>query len=197
MFITPEFYNVWEYWNNIRGDRIIPERKKLNPADLSDYLGWLAILDWKGDELNMRLLGSDIIKEVGVNFSGNKLFEKGLPRVTDFAWSNFKKIFNFPCGFQLVFVERKTSGLLVEAAILLLPLAVEGIEDNQILCYRRHLGSVGYDSKYPDIVQLGINRMSYIDLGCGVPDIDLEEHLLTTRFIPNEKKSFFRRLLLS
>ena len=195
MFLAPEFKEVWDYWCRIRGTGIIPDRRDLNPAELSEYLGWLAIADWDGDELYMRLLGSDIINEIGVDFSGNKLFQKGLPQVTEFARDHFRTIFNHPCGFQLVFVERKSSGLLVEAAILLLPLEVEGAGDKQILCYRRHLDSVGYDKKHPGIVQLGINRMSYIDLGCGVPDLDLDVELEKTRFVPEQpKRGFFAKL---
>ncbi|WP_417317347.1 PAS domain-containing protein [Emcibacter sp.] len=196
MFFTHEFQDVWEYWLSICGNNIIPNKKDFDPAALSAQLGEIGIFDWEGDELYLRVLGSDIIEEIGVDFSGHKLLSKGLPSVTGFAKAYFRTIFNFPCGLQTISVERKRSGLLVEAALLFLPLDVEGRNDNQILVYRQHLASAGYDSKYPDFVHLGINQIIMIDLGCGTPDIDLEKQLEKTRFLSDEKKGLFHKLLL-
>ncbi|MFC7049701.1 PAS domain-containing protein [Emcibacter nanhaiensis] len=183
VFYCPEFSRLWEYWLSICGDAMIPDRENFNPANLTSLLSDIGILDWDGEKYYLRLLGTSAIDELGIDFSGPKSTQMSAAPVRDFVMSNFKTIFNFSCGLQAVVVERGRAGLVVEAAILFLPMATGEGKLNQALTCRRHLTTLGYDGKYPDLIQLGINRMNFIDLGSGVPDIDLEAEVKKTLYI--------------
>ena len=182
MLLTPEFKDVWDYWHSIRGDKLIPNKKDFDPMKIVRDLGGISLLAWKNGEWINRIVGGKIVDDIGVDFSGHKLYQKTSSGIQDFGRKHLGNIMNHPAGWQGVFVEREVSGLLRESCVLCLPVEVDNDRNNQIISVRKLASDevIGIDSAYPELVVLGINHMSFIDLGAGLPAIDPDECTAST-----------------
>ena len=184
MFYEPEFSKIWEYWLTIRGDNDIPFRKDFNPAKIAPHLAEIGLMEWNGERYYLRLLGSTAINDLGVDFTGVKLSDFASKPMKEFAQKYFRRIFDFPCGLQCVAVERSHAGRVLEAAVLFLPFKVTDQHSDQIVTFRKELATIDYDTESSNLIHLGVNRMDFIDLGFGTPDINLEAEAKKTRYIP-------------
>jgi len=69
--------SIYRYWLDIKGDRLMPSRADLNPADIVELLPCLCLLDVEngGNRYRMRLIGSDTVKAMNIDATGKYLDE--------------------------------------------------------------------------------------------------------------------------
>lgn len=177
MFEFKEFNQLWEFWSSIKSENKIPRRKDFRPEKVIKLLGEMSIYEWQDpDVLNIRLVGMHLVNRVGVDTTGYNYMEWAAPEVGEFFVKEWRKIFNYPCGLSGVFQDRSKTGRILENGFLSLPLSIEGAVNNQMLLVEKDLDieELAYDSRSPEVITLGIKDIKLIDLGFGIPDIDIE-----------------------
>lgn len=65
------------YWNELRGDRVMPDRDEIDPVRFARYMPNLLMVqvDWEPFDLTYRLLGGDVVTAHGTNFRGQRVIE--------------------------------------------------------------------------------------------------------------------------
>lgn len=73
----PMLAAVHAYWSAKRGDRPMPARADMDPLELRDYLGWIAILDVleDGSDFHYRLVGTKVVHYFGGDGTGKTISE--------------------------------------------------------------------------------------------------------------------------
>ncbi|MFC4350052.1 PAS domain-containing protein [Fodinicurvata halophila] len=68
---------VHDYWNTLRGERFAPGRAEIDPAELSDLLPSLLIVDIEAEPFRVRyrLVGTLVVEVSGFDFTGHYLDE--------------------------------------------------------------------------------------------------------------------------
>ncbi len=172
-----EFNQFWETWQSIKFDQKIPKRCNFKPEKVANLLGDISIYEWQEPNvLYMRLVGMHLASLMGVDTTGYNYMEWVSEEVGEFFKKEWRKIFNNPCALTGIFQNRNKSGRIIENSFMALPLSVEGLENNQMLILEKNIEikDLVYDSKSPEIITLGIKDIEIINLGYGLPDIDLE-----------------------
>jgi hypothetical protein len=84
----PKTRRLYDYWDRLRGDRVAPSRRDIDPAALHDLLPNLMIVDIERHPFRVRyrLVGTEIVAVTGFEFTGRYLDEIALPEDdADFA----------------------------------------------------------------------------------------------------------------
>jgi hypothetical protein len=69
----PDLYALWEYWNAARGDRAMPHRADIDPAQIPKLLPHVIMYTVMPDGgYTIRLVGEEIVSFVGRNATGSK-----------------------------------------------------------------------------------------------------------------------------
>lgn len=78
------------YWDAKRGDRAIPSRADLDPAELKDLLPFILIADLTGEPLRVRyrLVGTKVAAASGIELTGRYLDEL-VPSDEENEWQSF------------------------------------------------------------------------------------------------------------
>lgn len=65
------------YWNELRGDRLMPHRDEIDPVRFARHMPNLLMVqvDWQPFDLSYRLLGGDVVTAHGANFRGQRVIE--------------------------------------------------------------------------------------------------------------------------
>jgi len=73
--------NIYQYWMDMKGERIMPARSDLNPADIVPLLPYLVLVDVEQQprRYKYRLVGTETVKAMGYDVTGKYLDE--LPRI--------------------------------------------------------------------------------------------------------------------
>lgn len=61
---------VFDYWDRLRGDRIAPDRRELEPFDIAGALGDIIMLDTDGGAATFRMAGSRLTAALGRELRG-------------------------------------------------------------------------------------------------------------------------------
>ena len=66
---------IFQYWLKMKGDRLMPSWADLNPADISELLPYISLVDVEKDtgRYRMRLVGAETIKAMGFDITGKYL----------------------------------------------------------------------------------------------------------------------------
>jgi len=63
--------DLYHYWLAKRGDRAMPARKDINPAEIPVLLPYLVIVDKADDRFRYRLVGTAVVEQFGYDFTGS------------------------------------------------------------------------------------------------------------------------------
>lgn len=68
---------LFEYWSERRGDRRMPARSDIDPADIPSLLPHLLLADVEGEvaDVRFRLVGTELVESFGGEFTGHHLSE--------------------------------------------------------------------------------------------------------------------------
>ncbi len=64
-------FDLYRYWLGKRGDRAMPARKDIDPAEIPALIPYLTIVDKVGDKCRYRLVGTAVVREVGIDPTGS------------------------------------------------------------------------------------------------------------------------------
>jgi hypothetical protein len=64
-------FDLYRYWLGKRGDRAMPARKDIDPAEIPALLPYLILAEKVGDKFRYRLVGTAIVQEVGIDPTGS------------------------------------------------------------------------------------------------------------------------------
>lgn len=69
--------SVYEYWLKIKGDRLIPSREDINPAEITSVLPHITLVrvEMPSRRYKLTLVGSENVKAVGADMTGKYLDE--------------------------------------------------------------------------------------------------------------------------
>jgi hypothetical protein len=79
---SPRLVQLYDYWNKLRGPRIAPALREVDPREIAAVLPWVWLADVVdgGDDFGFRLGGERVIEYVGRRLSGARLnFFRGQP----------------------------------------------------------------------------------------------------------------------
>ena len=62
-------FDLYHYWLAKRGDRAMPARKDINPAEIPVLLPYLVIVDKAEDRFRYRLVGTAVVEQFGHDFT--------------------------------------------------------------------------------------------------------------------------------
>lgn len=75
-FSEPEFQQFFEYWNELRGDDLVPAKSSFEPQRVSFLLSKLTVLQWTPpDTLVVRLMGTEIVSHHNKERTGTNLLD--------------------------------------------------------------------------------------------------------------------------
>ena len=76
-FDEPELAELLTYWNENRGQRLMPSRADIDPLDLPAHLGNLCLVDVETDPLRLRyrLIGTTVTETMGRDVTGRNFDE--------------------------------------------------------------------------------------------------------------------------
>ena len=94
--------DIYQYWLNMKGERPMPSRADLDPADIAKLLQHINLIDVEPEtgRYRMRLIGSETVKAMGLDVTGEylddfPLIEGLLKERYDWVVKNRRPYFNF------------------------------------------------------------------------------------------------------
>lgn len=124
---------MYDYWVDKTGKRRLPDRKDLDPAEISDILPYITILEVIGSEphYRYRLVGTQVVEALGFNPTGRTLGEFTAPGA-QFLADLLAEVRAKACPLYAASAFRAgEDGMSTER--LLLPFSVGGDEPRQIV----------------------------------------------------------------
>ncbi len=75
--LTPKEISFLTFWNDLRGDRTMPERSEIVPEDLALWIGWLHLVEVidGGEDFLYRIFGSEAGGATGYRLHRKKVSE--------------------------------------------------------------------------------------------------------------------------
>jgi hypothetical protein len=64
-------FDLYRYWLEKCGDRAMPARQDIDPAEIPALLPYLTLVERVGDKFRYRLVGTAIVREVGIDPTGS------------------------------------------------------------------------------------------------------------------------------
>jgi hypothetical protein len=82
------------YWERIRGERMMPRRRDLDPVDIPRLLPFVMLVDVLADPLDFRfrLIGSSIQAILARNYAGRRFSELPHMRKGNVIWAEYEAV---------------------------------------------------------------------------------------------------------
>jgi hypothetical protein len=134
-FVDPRFDELLQYWNNIRGNRLMPARQDIDPLELIPHLTRLHLIDIENDpfRLRYRMIGTSTTETLGRDMTGRYFDEVYPPHIlvdalTAYTWmvGNKKPLRQFG---NAIYADKE----VYDFEILNLPLSSDGVRVNTVL----------------------------------------------------------------
>lgn len=182
------FASLWQYWNKVRRDRLLPGSRELDLTQLAAILPEMSVLDIVDpDEMRYRMAGSDLVTRFGEELTGANLLdlfsEKSRPTLSRFL----TRIIIQPCAGLWHTSVGYQSGRQGAVQLLAVPIKTsDGLPERIALVQRiDQSGGERIDEKL-SIIGADFFSVSFIDIGAGKPDdhascADEAETALTSR----------------
>lgn len=68
---------IYQYWHDIKGDRLMPSRADLNPADIAQFLPYISLIDVEQNprRYKVRLVGTETVNAMNIDTTGRYMDE--------------------------------------------------------------------------------------------------------------------------
>jgi hypothetical protein len=125
--IDPPLRRLYDYWNEKRGERAMPSRADLDPADMRFMLGSILLADVLRDPLRfrVRLHGTELARRSGYELSGKMLDELPQPQFRALTHRSWAKSVETRTPFHAI-RDRVLDGRAARYEALILPLSRDG-----------------------------------------------------------------------
>lgn len=133
-FSDPRLSALHAYWERERGDRSLPSRTDIDPAELRFILGYLVLLDVVRDPLRfrIRLQGTELEWWMGGNLTGQGIDQLRTPALRALATKCLTATVESRAPCHRI-GEEVVGDLPRRYEALLLPLASDGVNVNMVL----------------------------------------------------------------
>lgn len=130
--------SLWQHWNDIRGDKPVPEKADVDLVELASILPQVSLLDAVSpDEMRYMLVGSEIVARSGEELTGINLLDLFTPECRPFVSRCIIDLFNVPCALVCRTTILYQSGNTAMSQSLCLPLQKEkGAIGTGLFCAR-------------------------------------------------------------
>jgi len=175
--ITEQIHNpalkpLCEFWDEVRGDRLLPHTSDVDPSQIAYILKDIAILDVI-DPMNIqyRLAGTGIAERMGEDPTGNNLIEMTAPETRATVSKILSLIVSHPVGAIATYENVYSTGKRAVVQSLYLPLQKAEGRSVRIVSVHSQEATLTYeDEQAHSTVAAKILELKWIDLGAGIPD---------------------------
>lgn len=168
---NPALKPLCEFWDEVRGDRLLPNASDIDPSQIAYILKDIAILDVI-DPMNIlyRLAGTGIAERMGEDPTGNNLIEMTAPETRAMVSKILYMIVSHPVGAIATYENVYSTGKRSVVESLYLPLQkTEGQSDRIVSVHSREKTVTYEDEQAHSTVAAKILELKWIDLGAGMP----------------------------
>lgn len=125
--------DIYQYWNDMKGDRSMPSRDDLNPADIVRLLPHLTLVDVEPEtgRYKFRLIGTETVKSMGFDITGKYLDE--LPKVERYLKERYDWLVKEKRPYFIFDKLKWSQKSFIEYYVLGLPLSANGKDVNMLL----------------------------------------------------------------
>jgi len=169
---NPALKPLCEFWDEVRGDRLLPSTSDIDPSQIAYILKDIAILDVI-DPMNIlyRLAGTGIAERMGEDPTGNNLIEMTAPDTRATVSKILHLIVSHPVGAIASYENIYSTGKRSVVESLYLPLQKAEGQSDRIISVHSQEKTVTYeDEQTRSTVAAKILELKWIDLGAGMPD---------------------------
>lgn len=162
-----------EFWEEVRGDRLLPEASDIDPAQIAYILKDIAILDVI-DEMTIRyrLAGTAISERTGNDPTGGNLIDMVAPDKQQLVSQIMHKIIAHPVGAIATYEDVYQSGKRTLVESLYLPLQMVDGSLGRIVSVHMWKETLTYEQEQPEpTVAAKIRSVTWLDIGAGTPDL--------------------------
>ncbi len=169
---NPALRPLSEFWEEARGDRLLPNANEIDPAQIAYILKDVAILDVI-DAMNIqyRLAGTAIAERMGQDPTGNNLIEMTAPETRATVSKILCTIVSHPVGALATYENIYNTGKRAVVESLYLPLQKGESQSDRIVSVHSREKTVTYEDTQPNsTVAAKILELKWIDIGADTPD---------------------------
>jgi|GEM_PF-638459 len=163
---------LYEFWNEVRGDRLLPDASDIDPAQIAYILKDIAILDVI-DEMTIRyrLAGTAIAERMGDDPTGRNLIEMTAPNMRSLVSQVMQHIVAQPVGALATYENVYQSGKRAIVESLYLPLKKTAGLSERIVSVHSQEKTITYEEEQlHSKVAAKILEITWIDIGAGIPE---------------------------
>jgi hypothetical protein len=133
----PSARALYDYWRAKRGNRLMPSRKEIDPADLKPYLPSIILLDVVPDARRFvyRLVGTKEVSERGYDPTGRPVSEAFFAKTAEETLNLYGYIVRERAPFCFRDPYEAPDGQIEHEDIIYLPLSSNGTDVDMILVY--------------------------------------------------------------
>lgn len=113
---------LFRQWDEQRQNRDIPARSAINIASLGPVLPSISLIEIDGEHFNYRLLGSEIIDDLGADYTGCRVGEKSSPHYAMEIINMLRRVRDERCAVFATATYRPRNKSIRRIARLFLPL---------------------------------------------------------------------------
>lgn len=172
---NPTLKPLCEFWDEVRGDRLLPNASDVDPSQIAYILKDIAILDVITEmNIQYRLAGTGIAERMGEDPTGNNLIEMTAPETRATVSKILNLIVSHPVGAIATYENIYNTGKRAVIESLYLPLERGEGQSDRIVSVHSQEKTVTYeDEQAHSTVAAKILELKWIDLGAGIPDATL------------------------
>lgn len=119
----PDLLFAVDYWNQKRGTRSMPARADLEPLDFVRLWPHIILIDIRGDDLVVRLVGTAVVALFGSDYTGQRLAEIDFGRQRDTILDQYRHVVDGRLPYIVDQPFRDLQGRLFDMERLILPLS--------------------------------------------------------------------------
>lgn len=172
---NPALKPLCEFWDEVRGDRLLPNASDVDPSQIAYILKDIAILDVITEmNIQYRLAGTGIAERMGADPTGNNLIEMTAPETRATVSKILNLIVSHPVGCIATYENIYNTGKRAVIESLYLPLQRGEGQADRIVSVHSQEKTVSYeDEQAHSTVAAKILELKWLDLGAGTPDAPL------------------------
>lgn len=129
--------DMLSYWNEVRGNRLMPRPDEIDPVRFARYMPNLLMVqvNWQPFDLTYRLLGDDVVTAHGRNFRGRRVLDSPshTGRFSEVLFSFYRFVAEQRRPYGVAGTMEYTARGAVSVEAVYLPLSLDGERTDRIL----------------------------------------------------------------
>ncbi len=159
----------FDYWDAIRGDDLVPDRKSFDPIAIRELMPAVTILEiWSPERIVPRLAGTGVCDGMGLDPTGRNWLDLQRPELREGYARRVTTQANHPCGRRSILRTRNVRGAVTRAEVIALPMTHALSGHKMLVSFFATLAILGYEDGGYQV--LDFEETHWIDIGAGVPD---------------------------